>query len=309
LFVIESDSLVTDLQRSLADIITLYSAYEIIIPHNHFGNLGVLPVTDGTNRGFYRPLFMDNAILLRRSPNTVRLFERWVSLHRVISQKRCGGLGGLVLNEAVLHEMARLDGAPPYQSECSSACKQAANSYAGPFTCVAEWFATYRKAGFDHTESLPWLRLQGPQPPAHAQEPFLMWDWMDNYLFIDIVPPGHYRAPKRTRELLACLGAMNDDHWRPNLLESQLGLARLRKERCDPGLSLLDLNIADIRDIHKSNLNMTAVCAGLYVDLLSRFDQGEMLLVHTSGHSYLPALDVFFTRSARRVCGMRGDAK
>jgi hypothetical protein len=178
--VIETDSFVTDLQRSLSGIIALYSSYEMIIPHNPFGPLGALPVTDDMSK-YYRPLFMDNAVLFRRTPNTIRLFERWVSLHRVISQKHCGGLGGLVLNEAVLHEMARLDGAPTYQSECSLKCKAASVSYDGPFDCVAEWFATYRKAGFDHTECLPWLRLQGPSPPAHAREPFLMWDWMENY--------------------------------------------------------------------------------------------------------------------------------
>jgi hypothetical protein len=110
--------------------------------------------------------------------------------------------------------------------------------------------------------------------------------------------------PFIVKHSMACFGSMNDDLRRPNLLESQLGLARLRKERGDPGLSLLDLDAGDIRDIYKSNVNMTAECAGLYVDLLSRYQQGEMLLVHTSNRNYEPALDVFFTRSARRMCGM-----
>jgi hypothetical protein len=309
LFVIETDSFVTDLRRSLSDIIATYSSYEMILPHHHFGPLGALPVIDDKDSvlGYYRPTFADNAILLRHSPNTIRLFERWVSMHRVISQKRCGGLGGLVLNEALLHEMARLDGAPAYHSECSSSCTPSVNSYNGPFTCIAGWFATFKKAGFDHHECLPWLRLQGPQPPAHAQEPFLIWDWTVNYLWVEILPPSRHRVPLEpfiVKHSMACFGSMNDDLRRPNLLESQLGLARLRKERGDPGLSLLDLDVGDIRDIYQSNLNMTAECAGLYVDLLSRYQQGEMLLVHTSNRNYEPALDVFFTRSARRMCGM-----
>ncbi len=95
----------------------------MIVPHNPFGPLGVIPVADASLNvsEYYRPTFMDNAILpvLRSTPNTVCLFSKWVSLHSVISNKSCGGLGGLVLNEAVLHEMARLDGAqaPAYHSE------------------------------------------------------------------------------------------------------------------------------------------------------------------------------------------------
>ena len=101
---------------------------------------------------------------------------------------------------------------------------------------------------------------------------------------------------------LCSFGAYNDYFWRPNVLESQLRLTSLRKERSDPGLSLLDLDIADIWDIYRFNLNMTAECAGVYVDLLSRFRHGEMLLVHTSGMGFSISPDLFFTRSARRAC-------
>ncbi len=103
---------------------------------------------------------------------------------------------------------------------------------------------------------------------------------------------------------MCSLGVVAGFFWRPNLLESQLGLERLRKEQGDPGLSLLDLDVADIHNIFKSNLNMTAECAGVYVDLISRFQLGEMLIVHTSNSNYGPAFDLFFTRSARRVCGI-----
>jgi len=193
LLIIETDSWVTDMRRSLSDIIAAYpSSVEMIVPHNPFGPLGMIPVASLNVSEYYRPTFMDNAILLRSTPNTVRLFNKWVSLHSVISNKRCGGLGGLVLNEAVLHEMARLDGAPAYHSECALKCTPAANPYVDePFACVAEWFWTYKKAGFDHTRCLPWLRIQGPQPPAHAQEPWLMWDWLDNYHWVDLTPPSH----------------------------------------------------------------------------------------------------------------------